>query len=120
MRRTVARNSIPPRPCSLLEAHRLTGDTRYLDSAERGFSHYKRDYYDRGRLDPHLLVFFANWQSQAGRPVLRRTWSVSTATSVLPALASTRTNSWHTWVRLSRGPREVSADRLPLRERTCH
>ncbi len=71
-------------------------------------------------LDPHLLVFFANWQSQAGLPVLRRTWSVSTATSVLPALASTRTNSWHTWVRLSCGPREVSADRLPLRERTCH
>ena len=37
---------------ALLEAHRLTSDARYLDSAERGFGHYKRDYYDRGRLDP--------------------------------------------------------------------
>jgi hypothetical protein len=40
---------------------------------ERGFAHYKRDYYDRGRLDPELLVFFANWQSQAGRALFAAT-----------------------------------------------
>jgi hypothetical protein len=52
---------------SLLEAYRLTRCTRYLDSVERGFAHYKRGYYDRGRVQPDFLVFFANWQSQAGR-----------------------------------------------------
>ncbi|MBS4730698.1 hypothetical protein MSM1_21085 [Mycobacterium sp. SM1] len=58
---------------ALLEAHRLTGEIRYLDSAERGFDHYKRDYYERGRLDPDVLVFFANWQSQAGRALFAAT-----------------------------------------------
>jgi hypothetical protein len=52
---------------AILEAYRLTWDARYLDSVERGFTHYKRDYYDRGLLVPDFLVFFANWQSQAGR-----------------------------------------------------
>lgn len=52
---------------SLLEAYRLTRDARYLDSVERSFAHYKRAYYDRGRIQPDFLVFFANWQSQAGR-----------------------------------------------------
>jgi len=58
---------------ALLEAHRLTGDARYLDSVERGFRHYKRGYYDRGRLDPGVIVYFANWQSQAGRTLLAAT-----------------------------------------------
>ncbi len=58
---------------ALLEAHRMTGDARYLDSVERGFSHYRHNYYDRGRLDPDLLVFFANWQSQAGRQLFAAT-----------------------------------------------
>lgn len=52
---------------SLLEAHRVTGDPRCVESVERGFAHYRRAYYDRGRVRPELLVFFANWQSQAGR-----------------------------------------------------
>ena len=52
---------------SLLYAYRLTRDARYLDSVERGFTHYKRAYYDQGRVQPDVLVFFANWQSQAGR-----------------------------------------------------
>lgn len=52
---------------SLLEAYRLTRDARYLDSVERGFAHYKGAYYDQGRVRPDFLVFFANWQSQAGR-----------------------------------------------------
>ena len=58
---------------SLLEAYRLTRDARYLDSVERSFAHYKRAYYDRGRVQPDLLVFFANWQSQAGRLLFEAT-----------------------------------------------
>jgi hypothetical protein len=58
---------------ALLEAYRLTRDARYLDSVERGFAHYKRAYYDHGRVQPHFLVFFANWQSQAGRLLFEAT-----------------------------------------------
>ncbi len=58
---------------SLLEAYRLTGDARYLDSVERGFAHYRRAYYDRGQVQPNILVFFANWQSQAGRLLFEMT-----------------------------------------------
>jgi hypothetical protein len=58
---------------ALLEAYRLTRDARYLDSVERGFAHCKRAYYDPGRVQPHFLVFFANWQSQAGRLLLEAT-----------------------------------------------
>jgi len=58
---------------ALLEAHRLTRDARYLDSVERGFAHYKRAYYDRGWVRPDFLVFFANWQSQAGRMLFEAT-----------------------------------------------
>ena len=58
---------------ALLEAYRLTRDARYLASVERGFGHYKRDYYDRGLVDPGAMVFFANWQSQAGRPLFAAT-----------------------------------------------
>jgi hypothetical protein len=60
---------------ALLEAYRLTGDARHLDSVERGFTHYKREYYDRGRVQPDSLVFFANWQSQAGRRLFEATTS---------------------------------------------
>ena len=52
---------------ALLEAYEVTGNAQYLDSVERGFTHYKRDYYDLGLVSPDLLVFFSNWQSQAGR-----------------------------------------------------
>lgn len=58
---------------ALLEAYRLTWDTRYLDSVERSFAHYKRAYYDRGLVQPDFLVFFANWQSQAGRLLFEAT-----------------------------------------------
>lgn len=58
---------------AVLEAYRLTRDARYLDSAERGIAHYKRNYYDRGLLLPEFLIFFANWQSQAGRPLFETT-----------------------------------------------
>lgn len=56
---------------ALLEAHRLTRDARLLESVERGFVYYKRSYYDRGLVDPDAMVFFANWQSQTGRPLLQ-------------------------------------------------
>ena len=58
---------------SLLEAYRLTREARYLDSVERSFAHYKRAYYDLGRVQPDFLVFFANWQSQAGRLLFEAT-----------------------------------------------
>jgi hypothetical protein len=58
---------------SLLEAYRLTKDARYLDSVERGFAHYKCAYYDRSRVQADYLVFFANWQSQAGRLLFEAT-----------------------------------------------
>jgi hypothetical protein len=58
---------------ALLEGYRLTRNARYLDSVERSFAHYKRTYYDRGRVRPDLLVFFANWQSQAGRLLFEAT-----------------------------------------------
>jgi hypothetical protein len=58
---------------SLLEAYRLTSDSRHLDSVERSFTHYKREYYDRGRVQPDIIVFFANWQSQAGRLLFEAT-----------------------------------------------
>ncbi len=61
---------------AILEAYRMTRDARYLDSVERGLAHYKRDYYDRGLLPRDFLVFFANWQSQAGRPLFEATASL--------------------------------------------
>ena len=41
--------------------------TRYLQSVERGFSYYDTQYFGRGRVAEDMLVFFANWQSQACR-----------------------------------------------------
>jgi hypothetical protein len=58
---------------ALLDAYGRTGDARYLDSVERGFAYYKRDYYDRGLVAPDAIVFFANWQSQTGRPLFKAT-----------------------------------------------
>ena len=58
---------------ALVEANHLTGDARQLDSVERAFAHYKREYYDRGHVQPDSLVFFANWQSQAGRRLFEAT-----------------------------------------------
>jgi len=58
---------------ALLEAHRLTGDARDLESVERGIAYYKRDYYDRAVVDADSLIFFANWQSQTGRLLFEAT-----------------------------------------------
>jgi hypothetical protein len=52
---------------ALLEAHRASGDKRPLESATRAFTYYDEHYFRAGRLTDDLLVFFANWQSQACR-----------------------------------------------------
>jgi hypothetical protein len=52
---------------ALLEAHRQLHDARCLQSAARAFRHYDAQYFRRGRVAHELLVFFANWQSQACR-----------------------------------------------------
>jgi hypothetical protein len=58
---------------ALLEAYRLTSDAHHLDSVERSFAYYKLAYFGRGRVQPDFLVFFANWQSQAGRLLFETT-----------------------------------------------
>ena len=50
---------------ALLETYRELQDARYLQSAERGFSYYDAKYFQLGRVTEDMLVFFANWQSQA-------------------------------------------------------
>jgi hypothetical protein len=52
---------------ALLEIYRQEPDARYLHSAESGVSYYDTRYFGRGRVAEDVLVFFANWQSQAGR-----------------------------------------------------
>jgi hypothetical protein len=52
---------------ALLEAYRHLGDERCHESAARAFTYYDAQYFQRGRVEPDLLVFFANWQSQACR-----------------------------------------------------
>jgi hypothetical protein len=52
---------------ALLESYGRLKNTRYLDSAQRGFSYYDAQYYRRDRVTEDALVFFANWQSQACR-----------------------------------------------------
>lgn len=52
---------------ALLETYRQSQDSRYLQSAERGFSHYDGQYFRHGHVAEDLLVFFANWQSRACR-----------------------------------------------------
>jgi hypothetical protein len=52
---------------ALLETHRQTRDSKYLQSAEHGFRYYDAKYFGTGRVGKDVLVFFANWQSQACR-----------------------------------------------------
>jgi hypothetical protein len=52
---------------ALLETYRQAPDARYLKSVGRGFSYYDAQYYRCGRVAKDILVFFANWQSQACR-----------------------------------------------------
>jgi hypothetical protein len=55
---------------ALLEAYRDLRDDRYLRSVERGFSYCDTQYDRPGRVANDVLVFFADWQSQAGRLLL--------------------------------------------------
>jgi hypothetical protein len=57
----------------LLEAYRQLHDTRYLQSAERAFAYYDSQYFQRGYVSDDLLIFFANWQSQACRLLFQST-----------------------------------------------
>jgi hypothetical protein len=52
---------------ALLETYRHAPDARYIESVERGFSSYDAQYFRCGRVAKDILVFFANWQSQACR-----------------------------------------------------
>jgi hypothetical protein len=58
---------------ALLEVYHLSGDKRYLESVERGFRYYKSEYYEKGRVESDMLVFFANWQSQFCRLLYQNT-----------------------------------------------
>lgn len=62
---------------ALLETYRQLQDTdtRYLQSVERGFFHYDAQYFRRARVADDMLVFFANWQSQACRLLFECTQS---------------------------------------------
>jgi hypothetical protein len=58
---------------ALLETYKLTHEKKYLESVERGFDYYKNEYYEKNRVEPDLLVFFANWQSQFCRLLYQET-----------------------------------------------
>lgn len=52
---------------ALLETYRRLHNPRYLQSAERAFAYYDSQYFQRSCVSDDLLIFFANWQSQACR-----------------------------------------------------
>ncbi len=52
---------------ALLEAFRELNDPQCLESAQRAFAYYDAEYFRRGVVADDVLVFFANWQSQACR-----------------------------------------------------
>ncbi|SDY19746.1 hypothetical protein SAMN05421755_10116 [Nitrosomonas sp. Nm33] len=60
---------------ALLETYRQLKDARYLQSVECAFSYYDRQYFQHARVAENILVFFANWQSQACRLLFEYTQS---------------------------------------------
>ena len=62
---------------ALLEHHRQSPDDRFLQSAARGLAYYDANYLSRGRVGDDLLVFFANWQTQAARVLFEYARSVA-------------------------------------------
>jgi len=58
---------------ALLEAYQQLHDARHLQSAERALSYYDAHYFQRDQVREATLVFFANWQSQAGRLLVQCT-----------------------------------------------
>jgi hypothetical protein len=67
---------------ALLETYHQLHDVRYLQSAERAFAYYDSQYFQRGYVSDDLLVFFANWQSQACRLLFQSTPAVVLKRSV--------------------------------------
>jgi hypothetical protein len=68
---------------ALLETYRQSEeDSRYLQSVERAFSHYDTQYFELGRVAEDILVFFANWQSQACRVLFECTQNPTTRRDV--------------------------------------
>ena len=78
---------------ALLETYRQLQDLRYLQSAERGFSHYDAQYFRRGRVAKDILVFFANWQSQACRLLFEYTQSARIKQDVADYVSACMTKS---------------------------
>jgi hypothetical protein len=64
---------------ALLESYAELGDAGHLESAERGVAYYDAQYFEGGRVGADLLVFFANWQSQAGRLLAEHASNAATA-----------------------------------------
>lgn len=52
---------------ALMETFRELQDAPCLQSVERAFAYYDAEYFERGLVSEDVLVFFANWQSQACR-----------------------------------------------------
>jgi hypothetical protein len=67
---------------ALLEAYDELRDERLLDSAARGFAYYDAQYFRAGRVTDDVLVFFANWQSQACRLLFEATSTTALASRV--------------------------------------
>jgi hypothetical protein len=67
---------------ALLETHRQFPDEGYLQSAEQSFAFYDSHYFQRGRVGEDLLIFFANWQSQAARCLFEQTNKSSIKTAM--------------------------------------
>ncbi|SES67994.1 hypothetical protein SAMN05216412_101212 [Nitrosospira multiformis] len=60
---------------ALLETYRQLQDARCLQSVELAFSYYDAQYFRCHRVAGNILVFFANWQSQACRLLFECTQS---------------------------------------------
>jgi len=58
---------------ALCECYGRAADVRCLRSVERAFAFYDAQYFGRGRVTDDVLVFFANWQSQACRLLFEQT-----------------------------------------------
>jgi hypothetical protein len=60
---------------ALGECYGRAADVRCLRSVERAFAFYDAEYFGRGRVTDDIVVFFANWQSQACRLLFEQTES---------------------------------------------
>jgi hypothetical protein len=58
---------------ALGEWYGRSADGRCLRSVEKAFAFYDGEYFGRGRVTDDVLVFFANWQSQACRLLFEQT-----------------------------------------------